>query len=472
MSEDLHKDDEYFEKAYRQTKAEPSPAVWEKISAGLDNADAINYRRKFIAWKFIAYALVFLLSGTAIYFVFFSDRNSSVEKAVLTNEKVITDSNTTVFSSDVASDSITFQQDKKLIAGEQSFNNKQHIKEANTKAYLFTQQLPQVGSSDFRNPDLSPVDQPASLQDQPLTTNLIDKDSSAIAHANTEQLNDIHDPVIDPIRQSLITNNKEKDQQLSPNKTLAKSQAHKNFKSYFTITPYASVDYTRYELDDDDHDPNNTTDEKQDIEGREMHQVSYSAGVLGKWQFSPKFSLKTGLVYSNIAIAIRPQTLYAAAEGNQRTGYKFITSAGYAFVNPVFSSSPAVGDSITATMAHHHLQYLNIPLMAGYKISAGKRFSVTPGVGLNASILLSTKVRTEVNEDTDTEMVVINKLQGLQKTYYSFAADVECNYTLNKHIMLTVLPTFKYALISITKNNVVRTYPYSIGLGAGITYRF
>jgi hypothetical protein len=182
--------------------------------------------------------------------------------------------------------------------------------------------------------------------------------------------------------------------------------------------------------------------------------------------------LKTGLVYSNIAIGIQPQTLYATVDNNQTISYKFITSSGYAYVKPVFGTSPAAGDSITADISQHHLQYLNLPFMVGYTIPIGKRFSVTPGLGVTASTLLSTRVETEINEDTDTETVIINKLQGLRKTYFSFTADAELQYGINKRLSLTALPIFKYAINPITKNNVVRTYPYSIGLGLGISYSF
>ena len=110
--------------------------------------------------------------------------------------------------------------------------------------------------------------------------------------------------------------------------------------------------------------------------------------------------------------------------------------------------------------------------MVSYTIPMGKRFSITPGVGVTASTLLSTRVKTEINEDTDTETVIINKLQGLRKTYFSFTADAELQYFVSKHTSITALPIFKYAINPITKNNIVRTYPYSIGLGLGMSYRF
>jgi len=111
----------------------------------------------------------------------------------------------------------------------------------------------------------------------------------------------------------------------------------KQFNRYWSITPYASVDFMQYTLDDDDRYPGNDPEDKQDIQQREKHQFSFSAGVLARWQFSPKISLKTGLVYSNIAIGIQPQTLYASADNNQDIRFKFITSSGYAYLKPVFA---------------------------------------------------------------------------------------------------------------------------------------
>ena len=472
MSEDLHNEDEYFRKAYRKTEEEPSPAVWEKISAGLDNADAVYYRSKFATWKRIACVLFLLLGGAVIYQIFFTGKNAAVPKAVVQHKTLMPDSSAISFNQNIKDNHITLQQQEKLSGNNSSFNNK-----TVNKSFITTQQPEQtvmpVNHDSFIEQNQPPANQSSLLADQSLAKTQVEaKDSSKMVNDNAGKLNDIHQLNTDSLQESFAISDKKIARDLTSKMSASKSKTSKGFKSYFTITPYASVDFTQYELDDDDHNPNNPPDSKQDIEGRETHQVSFSAGVLGKWQFSPKFSLKTGLVYSNIAIGISPQTLYASKEDNQRNGYKFITSSGYAFVNPVFSASPAAGDSISAAVAQHHLQYLSVPLLAGYRISAGKHFSITPGAGLSIHTLLSTEVRTEVNEDTDTETVIINKLQGLKKNYYSFTADAELNYILNKHISITALPMFKYALNSITKNNVVRTYPYSISLGAGVSYSF
>lgn len=488
MIKDLHNEDEYFKKAYQEAEEQPSPEVWEKISTGLDNTNAVSFREKFVVWKRAACVVILLLSSVVIYQIFLTNKEQKTSNNIAKQESGIVDSNVANSKQKSSDSSIAFQQ-KVESSGKQnaSTDNEQTVpfykgdpfpglypqSRATVihKAKKSEQQLQKNDSSRFLATQKKfGADQPVTILSQ--QTQERGYDTKNIINTLNNKFQALDNKRINSGLQLLNVSDAANKKDLRSSTRLSKLKAPKDFTSHFAIMPCASIDFTSYELDDDDHNPNNPPDNKTDIKGRETHQVSYSAGILAKWQFSPKISLKTGLVYSNIAIAIRPQTLYATAEDNQHIGYKFITSSGYAFVNPVFSSSPVAGDSISAAVAHHHLQYLNVPLMAGFKVSAGKKFSITPGAGLTASVLLSTKVRTEVNEDTDTETVVINKLQGLQKTYYSFTADAEFNYPLNNHIMLTAFPMFKYALNSITKNNVVKTYPYSIALGAGITYQF
>src|SRR6478752_876168 len=76
MSENIHNDDELFRKAYNNFEEEPSPEVWDKLNARLDQKDAIVYRSKFIWWKRIAVVLIFLLGTAVAYEVFFKSGNS------------------------------------------------------------------------------------------------------------------------------------------------------------------------------------------------------------------------------------------------------------------------------------------------------------------------------------------------------------------------------------------------------------
>src|SRR3954470_23482561 len=77
MSENIHNDDELYRKAYNNFEEEPSPGVWDKLNARLDQKDATLYRAKFIWWKRIAVILIFLLGTAVAYELIFKPGNSS-----------------------------------------------------------------------------------------------------------------------------------------------------------------------------------------------------------------------------------------------------------------------------------------------------------------------------------------------------------------------------------------------------------
>ena len=85
MNEDIHNGDENFKKAYRNMEEAPSPEVWGKISARLDNTDAVYYRNRLVMWKRIACILLLLIGSACAYEMFFNKKDNSVAKAVIEN---------------------------------------------------------------------------------------------------------------------------------------------------------------------------------------------------------------------------------------------------------------------------------------------------------------------------------------------------------------------------------------------------
>ena len=79
---------------------------------------------------------------------------------------------------------------------------------------------------------------------------------------------------------------------------------------------------------------------------------------------------------------------------------------------------------------------------------------------------------TEIEKPLSPEIIFINKLDGTKSFYLSVVADAELRYRLNKKLSLNFRPAFRYAVSPITKNNVVETFPYSVGLALGITCKF
>ncbi|MER3498798.1 MAG: hypothetical protein C4308_09295 [Chitinophagaceae bacterium] len=70
------------------------------------------------------------------------------------------------------------------------------------------------------------------------------------------------------------------------------------------------------------------------IRHREVHKPSFSAGLLATKQLSSKWSVNTGLVYSQTVIGILPQNLYAFQVPGGDIVYKYITSSAMRILNP------------------------------------------------------------------------------------------------------------------------------------------
>ena len=237
------------------------------------------------------------------------------------------------------------------------------------------------------------------------------------------------------------------------------------FQPYWAISAFVSSDHPGYRLDKD-----GPTILK--IKQHEEHQSSYSAGIFVSRQVKNRLAIQTGLIFSNIGIAISPQEIYASPNATGHVLYKYVVSSGYAYIKPGFASVPATGDSLTAEGAQHSLQYLIIPLTVKYNLIKSHRFILSPGLGIAGNFLTSAKIETDVAGSIYREHMSIKKLDGIRSFNWSVMGDIALEYLANKRMSLDLHPFFSYALSPITNKNDVETFPYNIGIGAGVTYRF
>lgn len=522
MDKNLQNIDEVFNRAYQSYEDEPSAAAWEKLSAALDKEDAEKYKRRFIGWKRIAVVLLFLLAGFLIYETGvvikrknekeLAKKGNDTDSALVTDNTGANKQKTTietgtkekkenslpyVFDNQVQqepSDVVIEANEKEILAptsNQQTITvfeqseidiNTSKIKKAN-------KQLARNKTKITIRPGAIAEDETGSLAEN--NTSKSKKGNRKVKENQTEiitglETDSIRRLVISPmtsiarieIPKPAITDLKIKEPVLpviNTTASLAQSKKRKpssTFKPFWSVTAFASNDWGQYKLDNDVHDnTGNQQDEKEEINHREKHEGSYSAGVFATRQFTKHLGLKTGLIYSNAAIGISPQEMYASKKTDGSVAYKYITSSGYGFVKPGFGLPPAVGDSILSTEAQHNLQVISVPLMVSYRFDK-KKFSISPAVGLSANFITRANVKTEVTDALNKEAVTINGLDGMKGFYTGLIADVSLQYNYNSKWSFSLLPGFKYALTPITKGNVVKTFPYSFNIGAGITYKF
>ncbi len=506
MNEDIHNEDEYFKRAYHHSKDNPPPELWNKITAELDKHDASSNRKKSATWWLVGSLIVLLSGSIATYYAFLGTPNKETDITI--NKSKVNNPSATEAQTSLANSENAGTNKHSDSSNINSFRNENalhyrplHTDEDHSNSYS-PQTIIKNREQNTQQLDHSPVAAQGHKQQVILPELMMDSERQLQQHIqpslpvqNKELINQAVTGMkrADGTTTSIIANNSSKQlpeatitENVKPQSAFnikdttkqeytlqpANKKNKNSFTHYWTFTPFISADLTHYKLDNDEIETNNNGElqDKTDIKERESHKFSYSAGVMAKLQLNRKLGVKTGVIYSYTAIGIQPQTLYATANGSQSVSYKFITSSGYAYVNPNSGIEPAPGDSISSYITQHHLQYISIPAMFNYTILDKRHFSLDVATGVSTNILLSTIVKTEVDDIIGKEPIDIHKLQGLQPLYFSYVIDANLQFYMSKHINASFIPSFKYAINPMNKNNIVKTYPYSFGIGAGITY--
>jgi hypothetical protein len=483
MKKDLHKIDEVFNSAYKQFEEDPSAGVWEKIDAGLDKKDAKSYKRRFIGWKRTAILLLLLLTGFMLYESgilktgpgqlnenTITKKTNTPEVPAQKHETTSQDHTLTGKVNNDESDPVNQEiltrnekDNRMIVARGDNILKKAQVNSQGQQKRVSPERANTIIDDDPIKISVIPLlpginskrglEKNESLSKGKITIPFIEKSNNTGIDAHG--LKGIQQAQLSAASDFLLINNTAKNT----------NQKKKDpFNSYWTISGFVAYENANYRFDNDLQ-----TVEK--IKQREVHEPSFSAGALINWQIKKQWALQTGLIYSNTAIGISPQKMYASRKPSGDVAYKYITSSGNGYVKPGFGSPPSVGDSLTTADAKHNLQHIVVPVIIKYTIGKNK-LSVSPGVGIAGNFLTSAKVETEVEDASNREIVTINKLDGAKSFYWSAVADAEVQYKLNKKISINLRPSFRYAISPITKTNELETFPYSFGLGAGLTYKF
>lgn len=515
MEQDLHDIDDIFKKAHDQYKDEPGGGVWEKIDTQLNKDDTEKYKRRFIGWKRTAIVLVFLVSLLAIYDTGILTRknqnpqpltqreNSGDPKAdhppakssnstgrrktdtIQTGENSSATRNypdkkknpdqkpeTSEFTDHTAEVNSVKESVKDMSSPPEKEIQKNNLSKQqknlfrNGNVALFKKPRKKDTAVDSKNPVVSANNMNIRSDDsvasksfkrrmavEPL--DLLYPSKASPLNINPSLM--VMSKTLEPFNQQPVSNKKKRHSLVSPR---------------WSIMAFGGNDWRRYHLDNDaDVNNSNNLNEAEEITKREQNQRSFSAGFFATRPLSQQWGVKTGLIYSSISMSIGQQELYAAQDNSGNVAYKYIVSTGYAYVQPGFGLPPAVGDSIQSPAGQHNLHLFSLPLMLTYRFQKNK-LAVIPSAGVALNYIAKVTVKTEVKDALNKEVVFINGLNGMRSFYFDLMADINFQYEINRMWSLNLFPTVKYAISPITKNNAVKTFPYSAGVGVGVTYKF
>jgi len=173
--------------------------------------------------------------------------------------------------------------------------------------------------------------------------------------------------------------------------------------------------------------------------------------------------------------------------GRYLINYNSLDSIGY--YNKVVSFSPDpqnpgtihfntevqdVFDSIDHSLESkttNRYTYLQIPLIAGYQIYSNRLLTISLKAGPVFSLMLnSTEPGITFNQDGTNLQSIDNLSPARVSTNWQIAAGLGVGLHLLSRFTLMVEPTYKTYLRPVYRN--YRSNPYSIGLKAGLLYRF
>jgi hypothetical protein len=183
-----------------------------------------------------------------------------------------------------------------------------------------------------------------------------------------------------------------------------------------------------------------------------------------------KFSFSLGAYYSSIAYAVAVTRIYADIGTDNKPHYKYLTSWG-TIQMPYFYPGQIIniGDSLDFnTTCEQVVKFINIPLIARYNFTNAK-FSWFIDAGF--SINFKTNERAVIKVDNE-EYAYENERIGIRDMNYYAIFGVGGSYNFNNKLSVFMEPILRVSISSITENIPVKTYPNSIGLKIGLSYRF
>ena len=269
----------------------------------------------------------------------------------------------------------------------------------------------------------------------------------------------------------------------SPGVTVKKIKPSRSF--HFSLMPFFSPQYVSNNLKEESHQQWSNTgqggpppprpgrgDHKEQYKDDEQKQSAYNFGVIAEVPLGKKISVQSGITYLNKSTNIEPKKIYAKTDVDGKVKYVFDCSSGYSYLSTKTGTTPAVGDSITATASKNVLGYIGVPLMVNYKFSLGK-FNIIPAVGTVFNFLTKQKIQTELVQGSAKEQQTVSKIEGLKSNYVNAVTGLAFEYSFNNKIALNIMPSGNFALSSINNSSaVVKSYPNAFAVSGGIKIKF
>jgi len=196
----------------------------------------------------------------------------------------------------------------------------------------------------------------------------------------------------------------------------------------------------------------------------ERPDFTFSAGISGGFRITDKLILKSGAYYSRYSFKFKTDAFNLINTG---TGGNLVyTSSGP--VNITFISSDSISKE-SLIKSSISFSFVNIPVIAEFHF--GNNYFIN--LGLNLNILTGQNMNWQA-EDYDGNFLetAADPIDGLEFGSLSMTAGIGEEKYITRQLSVLINPSVRINLTSLNKTAPVKSYPYSLGLNAGLRYYF
>ncbi len=523
MDENLHSIDDLFKKAIEHHDEVPSSKVWENIDKNLDKKNVISITRKYEKWKWVAAALFIFSVGMATYAWNLynevvkankvkttnaynqnrkrtNDKNNALDNLVTADEQKQKPSNK-IKKSTTATDSASSNNQNTVVKIErknkQANNSNTNAETPKKDIHTVVKQMPeQLRAKNKRQQIKEPLVAPGNKND--ITGKEI-KSNFEYAHPNKNvsvEMNSLYNASLSAEKFKVETATVSVPQNLfqvlppvisskglspvsikpsAPNivtKVRGSTKAVKPAKNTVSIF-FSTGLVSTHLLNDLQHF---REDDRHVIKQNEKRNYAYTTGLLVERNITGNLSILSGLSLAACVTEMNAINLFARPDNRGNVNYRLNSSKGYAYISSKsqvssINSRPSPGDTVRSLSTTATLQYLSVPAGLRYHLNKGK-FSFNPAIAFSANFVTKKKIETVLFVFGRDEKTTTRDIQGVKPAYFDGSFRTDLSYNVNRTIGISLIPSARFALSSITKDGPVKTYVNTFGLGLGLNVHF
>jgi len=196
----------------------------------------------------------------------------------------------------------------------------------------------------------------------------------------------------------------------------------------------------------------------------ERPDFTFSAGISGGLNITDRLKLKTGVYYSRYSFKLKTESFNLI--NTSSNGYLAYTSSGQVNITLISSDSLSKESFIRSSV---NFSFIVVPVIAEFRFRNNYYFDL----GLNLNMLAGQNMNWQAEDyDGYFSETAADPIDGLEFGSLSMTLGIGKEKYITRQLSVLVNPSVRVNLTSLNKTAPVKSYPYSLGLNAGLRYYF